>query len=303
MRCTKIWGSAGNEEPRAGESGPVRLLIAGCGYVGRALGRRLAAQGAEIWGLRRSPGAADPEVGVRPIKADLTDPMTLRNLPPDLDGVVYAVSAGGSTPEAYEVAYVTGLLNLLAATVPRRLIFVSSTAVYGDRQGAWTDEESPTEPDHFTGRILLRAERIALGCTFPSVILRLGGIYGPGRERLIREVAERRAVRPAEPTFTNRIHRDDAAGAIAHLLALERPESVYLGVDSEPADFGKVSAWIANRLGLPEPPVTPEAGQGRLSRGSKRCSNARLVASGYPFLYPTFREGYGELMNRPAGQP
>ncbi len=281
----------------------MRLLIAGCGYVGRALGRRLAAQGAEIWGLRRSPETVDPEGGIRPIAADLSDPTTLRNLPPDLDGVVYSVSAGGSTPEAYRASYVTGLRNLLEVTTPRRLIFVSSTAVYGDRQGAWTDEDSPAEPDHFSGRILLEAERIALGCAFSSVILRLGGIYGPGRERLIREVAERRALRPAVPTFTNRIHRDDVAGAIAHLLALERPEPVYLGVDCEPADLGAVSAWIAARLGLPRPAEASAVGDGRTSRGSKRCSNARLVASGYPFLYPTFREGYGVLINRPAGQP
>jgi nucleoside-diphosphate-sugar epimerase len=130
----------------------------------------------------------------------------------------------------------------------------------------------------------------------PAVVLRLGGIYGPGRDRLIREVAEGRALRPAEPLFTHRIHRDDAAGAIAHLLALERPEPVYLGVDSEPADLGAVYAWISARLGLPEPAIAPIPGEGRLARGSKRCSNARLVASGYRFAYPTFREGYGELI-------
>jgi len=279
-----------------------RVLVAGCGYVGRALGVRLAAEGAEVWGLRRSATAAAPEGEIRPIAADLTDPATLRGLPGDLDAVVYAASAGGSTPEAYEAAYLRGLENLLAVVTPRRLIFVSSTAVYGDRQGAWTDEESPCEPDHFSGLILLEAEKLALGSPMPAVALRLGGIYGPGRERLIREVAEGRAARAAEPMFTNRIHRDDAAGAIAHLLGLERPEPVYLGVDSEPADLGTIYAWIANRLGLPEPATTATSGEGRLARGSKRCSNARLVASGYSFRYPTFREGYGELLARAAGE-
>ena len=88
-----------------------RVLIAGCGYVGRALGLRLAAEGAEVWGLRRSLAGFDPEI--QPIAADLTDRTTLRDLPPDLDGVVYAASAGGSTPEAYEAAYLRGLENLL----------------------------------------------------------------------------------------------------------------------------------------------------------------------------------------------
>lgn len=277
--------------------GRMRILIAGCGYVGRALGARLAAAGAEVWGLRRS-AVADAQGGIRPIAADLTDPSALFDLPGDLDAVVYAASAGGSTPEAYEAAYLRGLDNLLGVVTPRRLIFVSSTAVYGDRQGAWTDEESPTAPDHFSGRILLEAERIALCGPWPAVVLRLGGIYGPGRERLIREVAEGRATRPAEPLFTNRIHRDDAAGAIAHLLALDRPEAVYLGVDSEPVDLGAIYAWIAARLGRPEPEPASAHGEGRPTRGSKRCSNARLLASGYRFAFPTFREGYGELVDR-----
>jgi nucleoside-diphosphate-sugar epimerase len=277
-----------------------RILIAGCGYVGRALGARIVARGCEVWGLRR--GASQSTDGIRPIAADLADPATLRALPADLDAVVYAASAGGSTPEAYEAAYLRGLENLLAVVVPRRLIFVSSTAVYGDRQGAWTDEESQPEPDHFSGRILLEAEKIALAGPMPAMVLRLGGIYGPGRERLIREVVEGRALRPAEPMFTNRIHRDDAAGAIAHLLALERPEPIYLGVDSEPADLGAIYAWIAARLGLPELAIASTPGEGRPARGSKRCSNARLVASGYRFAYPTFREGYGELLDRRAGR-
>ncbi len=274
-----------------------RFLIAGCGYVGRALGVRLAGEGAEIWGLRRSTQATELE-GIRPIAADLTDPATLRDLPGDLDAVVYAASAGGSTPEAYEAAYLRGLENLLAEVAPRRLVFVSSTAVYGDRRGAWTDEGSPTTPEHFSGRILLEAERLALKGPAQAVVLRLGGIYGPGRERLIRDVAEGRAARPAEPVFTNRIHRDDAAGVIAHLLTLDRPEPVYLGVDSEPADLGAIYAWIAARLGRPEPPPATAPGEGRLARGSKRCVNARLIAAGYRFAYPTFREGYGELVDR-----
>ncbi len=276
----------------------MRVLIAGCGYVGRALGVRLAAEGAEVWGLRRGSMPTEPGEGILPISADLTDPATLAGLPADLDGVVYAASAGGSTPEAYEAAYVRGLDNLLARVAPRRLIFVSSTAVYGDRQGAWIDEESPAEPDHFSGRLLLEAERIALGGPASAVALRLGGIYGPGRERLIREVAEGRATRPAVPLFTNRIHRDDAAEAIAHLLALPKPERIYLGVDCEPADLGAIYSWIAGRLKLPEPATASAPGEGRLGRGSKRCSNARLVGSGYRFLYPTFREGYGELIDR-----
>ncbi len=271
-----------------------RVLIAGCGYVGRELGRRLADEGAEVFGLRR--GADELGPGIRPVRADLSDPKTLDGLPAELDGVVYAASAGSSTPDAYRAAYVTGLRNLLSRVTPRRLIFLSSTAVYGDRHGAWTDETTSTEPDHFSGEILLEAERLALSAPCAAVVLRLGGIYGPGRDRLVRAVASGEARRPAEPTWTNRIHRDDAAGAAAHLLSIERPESVYLGVDSEPADLGTMYAWIASRLGCPAPAVAEAPAEGRLARGSKRCSNARLLGSGYSFAYPTFREGYAPLI-------
>ncbi|HXU44425.1 MAG TPA: SDR family NAD(P)-dependent oxidoreductase, partial [Thermoanaerobaculia bacterium] len=179
-----------------------------------------------------------------------------------------------------------------------RLLFVSSTGVYGDQQGGRVDEDTPAEPDRFSGRILLDGERLARSGPIPAIVLRLGGIYGPGRDRLVREVAEGRALRSAAPVITNRIHRDDAAGALAHLLALKDPEPLYLGVDREPADLGEVITWIARELGLPPPPVATadEARAGRLSRGSKRCSSDRLAASGYTFSYPTFREGYGAML-------
>jgi len=173
------------------------------------------------------------------------------------------------------------------------VVFVSSTGVYAQRRGEWVDEDSSAEPEGHAGRRLLEGERIALGSPFQAVVLRAGGIYGPGRAGAI-ERALFRASGDGPPVYTNRIHRDDLAGVLRHLMLLPEPESLYLGVDHEPADRRAVAEWLASRLG-PETPRRAEPALGR-ARSNKHCSNARLVASGYSFLYPTFREGFAAVL-------
>ena len=127
--------------------------------------------------------------------------------------------------------------------------------------------------------------------------MRFAGIYGPGRTRLVERV---RAGDPCSAAYTNRIHRDDCAGVLRHLLRLERPLPLYLAADREPATQCAVMTWMAERLGLPAPSIA-DAGDGSLG---KRCRNARLVSSGYEFEYPSFREGYDAViadMARRAG--
>ena len=275
----------------------MRVLIAGCGYVGCALASRLVADGVEVHGLRRRPRDLPP--GVRPIAADLGDPASLAGLPGKLDTVVYAASAGGADEARYRAAYVTGVRNLLGA-LPQvgRFVFVSSTSVYGQRDGEWVDEASPTEPGSFRGRLVLAGEESARSAGCPAVAVRFGGIYGPGRTRLVERVRAGRAVWNASvPQWTNRIHRDDAAGALRHLMGLDRLHGVYLGVDCEPAEEGAVLRWLAGVLGAPEPrPVSAGHPDLRAGRGNKRCRNDRLIASGYRFRYPTFREGYRAVL-------
>lgn len=268
----------------------MRVLVAGCGYVGTELARRLVADGHEVWGLRRSPGVLP--AGVRGLAADVTDPATLAVLPRDVEAVVYAVAPGSRDEAAYRAAYVDGLANVLTAVGDvGRLVFVSSTAVYGQTDGSEVDEDSPTAPDRPTGRILLEAEGVARSAG--GTVLRLGGIYGPGRTRLVDEVRAGVATFPPEPVHTNRIHRDDAAGAIAHLLQLDAPAPVYLGVDDDPATRREVLTWLAERLGAPPPREAPDQ---RTRGGNKRCRNTRLRASGYELIYPSFRDGYGAML-------
>ncbi len=280
-----------------------RVLIAGCGYVGTALGRELAARGDQVFGLRRRPEDLPREI--HGVAADLCEPGSLDALPHGLQAVVYAASATGFSDEAYRAAYVDGVRNLLDALVrrnqaPRRIVFTSSTAVYGQQEGEWVDEDSVPAPVGFSGRRLLEGEKLLSGGPFPAVVLRLGGIYGPGRTRLVESVRSGSAV-CREGLYTNRIHRDDAAGAVAHLLALERPAPLYVGVDQEPAEECALLGWIAERIGAP-PPRREAAGAvatraGGRPHGSKRCRSERLRRSGYRFRHPSYREGYGALLH------
>ena len=278
-----------------------RVLIAGCGYVGAALGAALDRESHAVFGLRRR--AASLPWGVRPIEADLAIPSSLRELPPQLDFVFFLAAPGGRDDALYRGLYVEGLRNLLAALVeqkqrPKRVFLASSTSVYGQKDGEWVDEGSPTEPASFPGRRLLESEALLAAGPFPGTVVRFGGIYGPRRTSLVERLRSGRVVYQAEPPrYTNRIHRDDCAGALRHLMQLAEPEALYVGVDCEPAPEAAVYAWLAGVLGGPPPRAgSPDETADPERGGNKRCRNARLLASGYAFRYPSFREGYAAVL-------
>ncbi len=277
--------------------------MAGCGYVGSALAARLVADGARVAGLRRTP--RDLPEGVTPLAADLGGPDLAAALPADLDLVFYTAAADGGDEAAYRAAYVVGLANLLDALEsrprpPRRVLFTSSTSVYGQRAGEWVDEASPAEPPGHRGAVMLEAEARLAASPIASVVLRLGGIYGPGRTHLLESVRAGRATLPrGVERYTNRIHRDDAADGLRHLAMLEDAPPLVLGVDDDPAERGEVLRWLAQALAAPEP-AEVEPGPGAQDLG-KRCRNALLRSTGYAFGYPTFREGYAAQLARGRG--
>ncbi|HRX71352.1 MAG: SDR family oxidoreductase [Candidatus Competibacteraceae bacterium] len=289
-----------------------RILIAGCGDLGTTLGQALHTAGHQVWGLKRHP--ADMPPGIQPIAADLTDSATLTNLPPRLDCVVYSAAAAGFSEAQYQAAYVTGVSHLLealrqASQHPKRLLFTSSTSVYAQHQGEWVNEDSPAEAQGFSGRCIRQGEQLMWTSGWPAIAVRFGGIYGPGRTRLVDSVRDGAATcLEGPPIYTNRIHRDDCARVLEHLLQLPEPEQLYIAVDDCPAPLDEVLDWLANQLGTPKPrrvaqtPVKPGAETRRdpttRIRASKRCSNARLRATGFQFRYPGYRDGYAAILQR-----
>jgi nucleoside-diphosphate-sugar epimerase len=301
----------------------MRVVVVGCGYVGLELAAQLAARGHAATGVRRSDAGLDAvdEVGERvdagdgagsvdAVRADVTDPSSLDALP-DADVVVFAASSGGRGAEAAREVYVEGLGNVIAAygersSVPDRLVYTSSTGVYGDHDGGWVDEETPIDPTTEKTRVLAEAERVALeaaaGFGIDGTVARFAGLYGPDRYRL-----ERYLDGPVTAGYLNMVHRDDAAGAIRHLLETDRArgESVVV-VDDEPVDKHAFADWLADECGVPRPAKRSKderiaagdlsAAAERRIRTSKRCSNDRLRALGYDFSYPTFREGYRDAV-------
>ena len=272
-----------------------RVLLAGCGDLGLRVAQRLLARGDEVWALRRSP-VRDGEHGVRWVRGDLTQPESLRALPEGITRVVYAPTPGVREEAAYRAVFVDGLkglLGALSAAPLERVLFVSSSAVYGEHGDAWVDEETPPSPPGFNGRVLLEAERWLAAQSVPSISLRLAGIYGPGRMQLLERLRAGDARVPRDPPhWSNRIHVDDAAGAVVHLLSVAAPERVYVGVDDAPLPMHVLYEHLAGLMGAP----CPADGGAPLGVGSKRLSNARLRGSGFVVGWPDAREGYRALL-------
>jgi nucleoside-diphosphate-sugar epimerase len=268
-----------------------RLLIAGCGDLGLRLARVLEPSRWTVTGLRRNPQALNDRVAA--VGADLNRPESLQPVAGPWDAVIYQATPSERSPEGYRLAYVDGLVNLLARVEPTRLILVSSTSVYGQDAGEVVDERSATEPARYNGQLLLEGEQVARTVNGISICVRFSGIYGPGRDRLLRQLRSGQArCREAPPQWTNRIHADDCAGVLAHLLELERPAGLYCASDSRPAPRCEVLDWLAGQLKAApvQRDATAAGGQG------KRVRNQRLLASGYALNYPDFKAGYGALL-------
>ena len=231
------------------------------------------------------------------LRADLTDARSLRDLPAGITQMVYSPTPAARDEAAYRHIFVDGLRHLLGALDQqslRRVLFVSSSAVYGEHGEAWVDEDTPPAPPGFNGSVLLEAEAWLSSQPVRSVALRLAGLYGPGRTHVIDQLRAGTARVPRRiQHWANRIHVEDAAAAIVHLLGIDEPQRLYLGVDDTPLPLDVLYDDLA---ALIHAPVAVE-GPTPAGVGSKRLSNARLRASGFRFQWPDSRAGYAELLN------
>lgn len=273
------------------------VLLAGCGDLGTALGRRLVAQDWQATGVRRRPGHLPAEIS--PCALDLTDPGSVAL--PAADAVVITLTADGRDAEAYECTYLGALRGLHRAlraglnsgeSLPQRVVLVSSTGVLGGGDGEVVTEETAPSPQRDTARVLLAAEELAAELFPGLVIVRPAGIYGPGRTSLIDRV--RRGDALAHHRMTNRIHRDDLVTVLQAVLESPEPPALLHAVDTEPALLGDVAAHIAGLLGVPVPSDSSDSPDGG-PRG--KVLDASLMHRFVGELqYPTYREGYDALL-------
>ncbi|MBM96156.1 MAG: NAD(P)-dependent oxidoreductase [Oceanospirillaceae bacterium] len=275
-----------------------KILVVGAGDVGGNLAVRLAQEGHQVWGLRRSEQQDD--TGIQWIQADVTESETLIGLPEGLDVVVYSVASPVFSREGYHQYYYRGLRHVLKAlkgNEPKRVFFTSSSSVYHQMNGEWVDETSETTPGSFAGQELLAAEQALIKHAIPGTVVRFTGIYGPGRNRMIEQARRGGHCDPEPPVWTNRIHRDDCVNVLMHLIGKslqgEALEDVYLATDDLPATLFDVLEWMKDRIGEVEPDHdVPEVTR----RANRRCSNQRLKTSGYEFLYANYQDGYDVLL-------
>ena len=278
----------------------VKVMLVGCGDVGSRLARRLLQAGSTVYGLRRQVEKLPS--GVIPVAGDVHGAACPQDWPSGpLDYLVYCTAASQHDEEGYRLAYLEGLRHVLNwlrqhEQRPRRILFVSSSGVYAQMDGQWIDETAPALSQNYSGRIMLEAEGLLHASEFPATTVRLTGIYGPGREWLLKQVRMGYRVISEPPLYGNRIHADDAAGLLAFLIQADVDgvalEGCYIGVDDEPAPLHEVVGWLRQRLG-----VEHWAEESTVRRsGSKRCSNARARALGWRPEYPTYREGYGAVL-------
>jgi nucleoside-diphosphate-sugar epimerase len=278
----------------------LKILLAGCGDIGQRTALKFAQlpSGHQCFGLKRNP--QNLPASITPIAGNMTDVEQLTSiLNQQFDVVIVTLTPQSFTEQAYRDSYVAGAEALAAAieetqSRPKLVLWVSSTSVYGNNQGAWVDETTPTNPVSFSGQLLLQAEQTIgrLPCAYS--IVRFSGIYGSGRTRMLDQIKAGKG-RPAQPEqWSNRIHSDDCAGVLAHLVELfdrgETLESIYLGTDKEPVTQHDMRRWMASQMQVQ---LTEEI---VVQNAIRRCSNRRLLESGYEFIYPGYREGYLALM-------
>ena len=295
----------------------MRVLIVGCGYVGVPLGVELVRRGHEVFGLRRHVDSTPQllESGITPVVADITQRDELFGIPGTFDWVINTVASAKGGADEYRAVYREGtrhLIEWLSRARPRKYVYTSSTSVYAQTDGSWVTEESPTEPENETSQVLVETEQLLLEAArktnFPGVLLRVAGIYGPGRGHFFQQYLRGEAqILGNGERIINMIHRDDVVRAIVCALEKGAAGGICNIVDDEPVTQHEFFHWLSNRLGRPMPPTTADQETANRKRGltNKRISNRKLrLEFGCELKHPTFRQGYSAEIARmqAAGQ-
>jgi nucleoside-diphosphate-sugar epimerase len=285
---------------------PGPILVVGCGYLGWRVALRAESTGRRVWATtrRRTKARRIAEAGLEPLLIDWTDRRTLSRLP-EVDRVLVAVSYDRQSGAGRDEAIVGGFRNLLASLSPDvDVCYISTTGVYHQTDGRWVDETSPARPAREGGRAHLRAEQLLhrLRPQSPWTVLRLAGLYGPGRVPRAADVIAGRPIASPEHGFLNLIHVDDAASAVLRCWQKPAPQRkrLYVVADDEPVIRGEFYREIARQCDAPPPRfVEPDAESAVAARSqsNKRVWNRRMKQELLPRLaFPSYREGLAAVL-------
>jgi nucleoside-diphosphate-sugar epimerase len=284
-------------------------LIFGCGYLGRRVGRLWISQGDTVFALTRSAEKARSlaEEGIRPVVADfLTGPLSL---PPGIKTVLFAVGYDRASTKPIEDVYAGGVQRAVECFPSgiERFIYISSTGVYGHFEGEDVDEQTPSQPLRAGGTACLAAEDILKASKLQSqaVILRLAGIYGPGRIPRAGDLVAKRPIDAPANGWLNLIHVDDAARIVLLAEARAPLPRTYVISDGQPVQRAEYYAELARLLKAPLPTfVDPPASSPAAARAAsdKRIAPGRMFAELQPTLkYPSYREGLAAIVAADIG--
>jgi nucleoside-diphosphate-sugar epimerase len=281
----------------------MHVLVAGCGWLGRAAAQALLARGDQVTGVRRDPGRAEAlrALGITPLTLDLADPEAARALPDDVEAVLALQSSSADDPQAYARVYLDTGANLLREAARRgwkALVWTGSTGVLGQRDGAWADENAPAAPATPGAEVLARTERLYLDAAkagAPARVLRLSGLYGPGRTWMLERVRSGAlALGPGDGAWLNSCHLDDAVAALLAVLDRGRDGALYHATDAEPLRRADVVRLAAGLLGIPAPAAPERAPAGGPDRRvSGEWTRKQL---GLRLRWPSLREGLPPLL-------
>jgi nucleoside-diphosphate-sugar epimerase len=269
-----------------------RILIAGCGYVGQLAADVIHAAGWAVEGWTRSARSA-ASLSAKPYTlrgVDISKRAEVAKCVGTFDAICHCASSRGGDAETYRRVYLDGARNLVERFPGAKLLFTSSTSVYAQSDGSWVTEQSETKPIRETGRILLEAERLVLDRG--GIVVRLAGIYGPGRSASLSKFLGGTAViDPQNDRFVNQVHRDDIAAALFLLVNQEATAAqIYNVVDDQPILQSECYCWLAQRLNRPPPAIGKAKEPRKRGDSNKRVSNAKLRRLGWTPQYPTFAE-------------
>jgi len=276
----------------------MNILAIGYGDIAQRAARLLTADGHHVVGVCRHPDNKPHINGVELIAADAGNEQDLKKLlyRREYGAILVTLTPSEYSAEGYRQGYVVPCRHLQhvinGLDYSPYVIYLSSTGVYGQQQGEWVDEDSPTKPASDAGKMLLQAERLIADLPVTSTILRCSGIYGEGRDFLLRQLQQHNVT--LRDSWTNRIHQDDVARFIEFIVKNpEKRAPLYLLSDDAPTKQYEVYQWLAHQLQLE---VSSEVEPGPGPRGSKRCNNKKLRASGFSLKHPDFKSGYQAML-------